>query len=260
MEATAPPGPAKQKKRSPSYPGIDLPTALQRAKAIYDAQRNSPAHVDAILQHWGYKPKSGAGLVALAALKKFGLMQDEGSGEARQARLTDLALDILLDSRDDSSERDAKIRQAALNPTIHRELWEDHGGSLPPSDAGLVYELTRKRDFTENAARELLREFRNTISFANLEGGGSLSRHEGDGDDQGDEELKTQVQTDPAGKTPPPPPLTPTSPQPRTIQLPVPGTSWVTVQGAFPLSEEAWEQMIAMLSAMKPGLVKDSDE
>ena len=41
----------------------------------------------------------------------------------------------------------------------------------------------------------------------------------------------------------------------RSVQLPVPGSSWVTVQADFPLSEEAWAQMITLLNAMKPGLV-----
>jgi len=47
---------------------------------------------------------------------------------------------------------------------------------------------------------------------------------------------------------------TPPAPQQRSVQLPVPGTSWVTLQAAFPLSEDAWDQMIMLLNAMKPGL------
>lgn len=59
----------------------------------------------------------------------------------------------------------------------------------------------------------------------------------------------------PSGDAPPQRVLrTPPAPQQRAVQLPVPGTSWVTVQGAFPLSAEAWDQMMALLEAMKPGL------
>lgn len=51
-----------------------------------------------------------------------------------------------------------------------------------------------------------------------------------------------------------------TATQQRSVQLPVPGTSWVTVQGDFPMTEEAWESMMALLGAMKPGLVAPDDE
>jgi hypothetical protein len=63
---------------------------------------------------------------------------------------------------------------------------------------------------------------------------------------------------DPARSGPAPPAPTPTVSGVtalRSVQLPVPGTSWVTVHGDFPLTEEAWNQMIRLLEAMKPGLV-----
>src|SRR6266404_1422361 len=162
MEATTPPTPPRPRKaRSPSYPGIDLETALQRARMLYERERTNAALVDAILHHWGYKPNSGAALVHLAALKKFGLLQDEGSGKSRRGRLTPLALDIILDERDDSPDRAASIARAALEPTVHAELWEKYGPSLPESDAPLRFYLTRERAFTDPAAQELIREFRN---------------------------------------------------------------------------------------------------
>src|SRR4051812_1763070 len=84
--------PAKAKKaRSPGYPGIDLKTAVERARELWRAQQGNYANVGTILHHWGYKPHSGAGLVALAALKKFGFIEDDGSGQTRRARLTDEA-------------------------------------------------------------------------------------------------------------------------------------------------------------------------
>jgi len=95
-EATQPPVRKKTRQRSPSYPGIGLEAALGRAKALYQEEGRNAAPNEAILDHWGYASKSGPGLVTLAALKRFGLLQTEGPGKAR---LTNLALSIILDER-----------------------------------------------------------------------------------------------------------------------------------------------------------------
>jgi hypothetical protein len=42
----------------------------------------------------------------------------------------------------------------------------------------------------------------------------------------------------------------------REIPIPIQGTAWAVLKAAFPLSEDAWTQMIAVLNAMKPGLVE----
>jgi hypothetical protein len=45
--------------------------------------------------------------------------------------------------------------------------------------------------------------------------------------------------------------------QSRSIQLPLSPTSWATLSASFPLTDEAWEQMLTLLNAMKPALVVD---
>lgn len=247
-----------KRPRSPSYPGIGLQEAIERARELYNAERQNAVPVDLVLQHFGYKPKSGAGSVVIAALKKFGLLDYQGSGDARRARLTDAALDILLDTREDDSDRRAAIQRAALLPTIHKELLAEYADGLP-SEASLRYNLTRERGFTPGAAEELVRELHSTLEFAGLTAGdATLSRQAQDTPvEQEPEMTPPAVAQVPAGDAPPQRVLrTPAAPQQRSIQLPVPGTSWVTVQGAFPLSEQAWDQMIALLNAMKPGLTE----
>ena len=44
-----------------------------------------------------------------------------------------------------------------------------------------------------------------------------------------------------------------------TIPVPIIGGKPVTVEGEFPISEAAWTQFMAVLNAMKPGLVRDSE-
>jgi hypothetical protein len=157
-----------KRPRSPGYPGISLREAIEKARVLHGKESRSAAPIEAIYDHWGYAPKSGAGNVAISALKKFGLIEDEGSGQKRKARLSDLGLRIVLDERVDSPEREEAIRRAALLPKIHRDIWEHFGGSLP-SDANLRHFLRFERGFTENAAAELIKELHDTVAFAQLD-------------------------------------------------------------------------------------------
>jgi hypothetical protein len=103
----------------------------------------------------------------VAALGHFGLFEFQGGGENRAARLTDLALRILLDKQPVSSERDQLIQQVALTPRIHAELWQRWQAALP-SDATLETYLVRDRGFSESGARDLMAEYKATIAFAKL--------------------------------------------------------------------------------------------
>ena len=44
-----------------------------------------------------------------------------------------------------------------------------------------------------------------------------------------------------------------------TIPVPIVGGKSVTIEGEFPISEAAWGQFLAVLNAMKPGLVQATD-
>lgn len=170
----------KQRKgRSPSYPGLDLSEALEKTQQLYKHEQHHPAPIETILGHWGHSAKSGAGLVALAALKKFGLIEDAGRGKARKAKLTARALDIIHDDREDSTSRRAAIRAAALEPTIHRELFEAYRGSLP-SDKNLRFHLLRERAFTDRGADEFIKELRATFAFAGISESDTMSDSAGD--------------------------------------------------------------------------------
>ena len=252
-EQATPPKP--KRSRSPSYPAIDLGEALKRAQKFYDAEREHPANVDTILAHWGYEPKSGNGLVILAALKKFGLLVEDGKGSARRGRLSRAALEILLDDREDSSERERLIQKAALKPTIHGELWREYSGSLP-SDRNLKHHLRLDLGFTDRGVTEFIPQFRRTLAFANLIGGGKLSTEDGDSDKPEGDALMT-----------PPTTLTPTETPPDTqqpaklvVQLPIAPAEFAALQAPFPLTEAKGEQMLAVLNAMKPALVGSGGE
>lgn len=167
------------KMRSPAYPAIDLENAIARARELWNKEKLNSTPIDVILGHWGYANGSSNGLVILATLLKYGLLADEGSGDKRKARLTELARRIILDDRPNSPERDAAIREAALNPSIHKEFWETYKGLLP-SDDNLKYELKVNRHFTDSAVASFVKELRSTWAFAKLSEYANMSEDDKD--------------------------------------------------------------------------------
>ncbi len=236
--------------RSPSYPGIDLETALSRARTIYQHEKRNPAPTETVLKHWGYKPTTGPGRTTLAALKKFGLLVDQGRSEHRQVRLSDLALRILLDEREDSSERVEAIQSAALTPTIHAELWSKYGADLP-SDATIAYYLKVERQFTESGAEELIDEFRRTLSFAGLDESGTVGRHGEGVETRGEGSIAASVDRMLGREGVP---LIPAAIQ-RSLQFPLPGGGVATVQASRPLTDQEWMTFTTIVNMSKASFV-----
>lgn len=153
--------------RSPGYPYIALPSALEKAAVLWQVEGKHAAAVNVAMQHWGYKEDSSTGYSCVAALKKFGLVDHEGMGDTRQVKLSDLALTILLDQDPASDARRAALRAAALGPRIHAELWDRYGTELP-SDQSLKRYLVNDRAFNEASVDEFLDEYKQTMAFAGM--------------------------------------------------------------------------------------------
>jgi hypothetical protein len=255
---------APRRHRSPSYPAIDLGKAVARAETLYQQEGKYPVPVNAAISHWGYSGMSGPASRQLAALKKFGLINDEGSKASRRIQLSELGLRIVMP---DSPERSEGLRIAAMEPDVHRDLNEKFSDGLP-SDSNVRWYLVTEQNFSELAAKELIAEYRATLRFAGLEGGaangGTVEASDGsDGaDEPSQDEAMTQAPT-PLKQSPSPEDLSPPAPTEglREVTIPLAGTAWVKIVGEFPMAGESWEQMMAMLSAMKPGLtVENGDE
>lgn len=169
----------KKEGRSPGYPAVSMAAALERARTVMEKEKRHWVPLSTIFGHWGYGPKSSMGILLLAALKKYGLVEYKGSGDSREARITDLAWRILVDERPVSPERDGLIQEAALSPVIHQKLWNEYKGQLP-SDENLKHRLVTEEGFTTGAVDDFVRQFRATISFAKLGDSDSLSGHDED--------------------------------------------------------------------------------
>src|SRR5688572_2776252 len=102
--------------RSPAYPGITIEAAIEKAMSLYKQEGKYPAPMPSAFKAWGYGEKSSGGRETRAALRYYGLIAIEGDGETGKVKLTEEALRVLLDAREDQTEKKAVIRRLALTP------------------------------------------------------------------------------------------------------------------------------------------------
>jgi hypothetical protein len=151
------------KVRSPSFPFVSLPEAVQRARLLYEAERRNPVLAEVAVAHWGYAPKSSGGRQTIAALKAFGLMEDVGG----RLRLTDVGQHLVVRERG-SPEHSVLLRQVALSPPLFRKLWDRYGPGLPPVQSLRSY-LVLELKLNENAVEDLVRSYRETVAVIGTE-------------------------------------------------------------------------------------------
>jgi len=175
---------AQVKQRSPEHPGVSLKEALGRAQEFYKHESFNYASVDVAKAHWGYGPVSSSGLRLLAALIHYGLLEEQGAGAQRRVRLTALAKAILVDRREDSTERSAALRKAALNPKLIKTLWDQWGPNIP-SDPSMEFDLIQKYKFNPGSVRSFIRDFKETVTYAGLAQSSSLLNSQDKADERG---------------------------------------------------------------------------
>lgn len=172
--------------RSPAYPAVSLKLAIKKAQEFYKVEGRNEAFLTVALSHWGYSPNSGNGLKLVAALSSYGLADTTGSGKNRKLKLSELALRILLDNRENSSEKDQVIQGLALKPKIHQKLWNLWGADLP-SIGSMNHHLIFEEGFNEKFVNSFVKDYRETIDFSQLSN--PQNGEESNGYDDSDEEL-----------------------------------------------------------------------
>lgn len=153
-----------------NYPFISLKVAIDRVRELYKMEGTNVVNAKLAARHWGYKEKSSGGLRTVAALSAFGLVEVSGKGSDRSIKISRLARNIILDEREDSSERDEHIKTTATKPKIFNEMWQKWSESGLPSDANITYFLMSEKEVNKTSASDILKKFKETISFANLIG------------------------------------------------------------------------------------------
>ncbi|BBK33141.1 hypothetical protein EDC65_4235 [Stella humosa] len=151
-------------ERSPSYPFISLRKAEERTKQFWEKHRKESARLATIASTWGYGAKSSGLQQTVGALKQYGLMEDQGSGDDRKVQLTELGRRLVADHREGA--RGAALREAAMRPRLFQEYrrWITD----PPSETHCLSELELDRGFNPTAASVFLKAFTETVAFAGL--------------------------------------------------------------------------------------------
>jgi len=165
-EASAPP---KDRVRSPQYPIVDLESAVEKIRTLYKEDKGAAATMSVIAAHWESSEKSSGFMQTVATLRRYGLLEDAPN---RQVKPTKLAIDIILLPVDDP-RRATAIKTAALLPKIHHILWKEYGTNLP-SDANLIHALVQTHQFKHDAAKDVVRVYKNTLAFAKLSEGDKM--------------------------------------------------------------------------------------
>lgn len=153
--------------RSPAYPALNLKEAISKAKAMYEAEGRYAVPMPSAFASWGFSIKSSGGRTTRAALKYFGLIVVEGDSESGKVKLTEDALRILLDEREDQSEKMQIVRRLALTPTIHQTLHAKFPDGIK-SNASVEHMLIFEEGYNKSAAAEVVSEFKETAEFAGL--------------------------------------------------------------------------------------------
>lgn len=253
--------------RSPEHPAVDLPTAIERAEELYEAEGFNWTSPEVATTHWGYSPKASSGLRVVAALKHFGLLEDTGSGKDRRVRLSDLARRIIRDKREDSPERRRAIREAALSPSIYGKLWGEWAkhGRLP-SRGTMEYELERTWEFNPKAVDGFIRDFIATVEYADLLGDGSDDKDEVDDEEGAAPPAEPRKQGfAPEGRPAAGGERSSTSVSGERLEFPIPLISGdrALLTIPVPLSEADFGLLVQMLQTtlplMKPAIVREKD-
>ena len=151
------------KIRSPNYPGISLPDAIERIKKIHSKAHTHKVDAKTIAQAAGYGGLNGAALTVLSALKKYTLLEESG----KELRVSPLAMTIIADPVESQERREA-IQAAAFAPVLFVEIRKQFPGTVPGDE--IVRSFLIKRAFSASSVDTAIRAFRETMALVTDEG------------------------------------------------------------------------------------------
>src|SRR6266850_7033756 len=79
---------SKPRTRSPAYPAISLAQAIEKGKIIWGHEKRNAASMAAFASDLEINPKSSSFLLAVSALKKYGLLEEVEGTKERMLKLT----------------------------------------------------------------------------------------------------------------------------------------------------------------------------
>lgn len=152
-------GVQSKRPRSPSFPYLDIDTAVEYSGKLYAAAKSAEVRLADVAAAWGMAPKSGSLARYVSALSQYGLIDTMGANDARRIKISAAGKRILDDQR--PGVREQLRSEAALKPRIIRGLFfgesdMPHWGRERPSDSIAESALKYDLDFGSDAAKRLL--------------------------------------------------------------------------------------------------------
>ncbi len=189
-DAELPPGGKVKppKDRSPSFPFISLPAAIERLVAYETKFGRHPTPANRAGLAWDMKEASSQAAQTLAALKSYGMVDYQGAGPSRQTNLTEDGRNYLR-AQQESIKKDL-IRRFALTPKAISTYWHEWGARRP-IDAVCLDQLVLKAKFTQSAAETFLRVYDATVAYAKLTDSDSLDTA---GDEPGSQNERPKIE------------------------------------------------------------------
>jgi hypothetical protein len=153
-----------QRDRSPSFPVVGLKGAFERLVEFETYFKRSAARPEKVGDAWSITTKAYADRIA-AALRYFGLLEYQGAGKERTIAISEEGRKYLR-AQQEETKREV-IKAAALRPKQIAECWEIWSNDRP-ADAACIDDLVRNRAFSVAGARDFLKVYDSTISYAGL--------------------------------------------------------------------------------------------
>lgn len=147
-----------KRARSPNYPAISLPTAIQQLRLLFDRIHKHKAPKEAILKGLGYGGWNGASATALSAHTKYGIL-DRLDGD--DFKISDLGMRILF--HNSPAEYTIALHEAAKGPPLFAELMTEFPGTLPHED--ILRPWLIRRGFAQSAVATVIDSYRETMEF-----------------------------------------------------------------------------------------------
>ncbi|MGA3164272.1 MAG: hypothetical protein ABSD77_08800 [Verrucomicrobiota bacterium] len=232
-------------KRTGGFPTVSLPIAVGMMKVVWEKEKRNPAPATAIMSHWNYAPKSSGGFQALASLKRFGLLEEVAGATPRSLKVSQMAQDLLKYENTDPIAYRKQLKFMALLPDFNQEMWNKYGHELP-SDKTVETYLIFDRHLSDGAAKQFLRLYKETISFAKLTEGDSI-------------EETPVVDLDVVPPVNPPKGAKPMVSPINANELAVPIADGMVARVPYPMAEEDFALLIETLELWKKKLIKKTE-
>ena len=148
--------------RSPNYPALSLPAAIDAVAKIYAAEQHLAAPKEVVAKHLGYVSFHGLAGRIVSAIEKYGLLEDVNGDKVK---VSPLAMSILFPSTPEEKKR--AINDAAFKPPLFAAIKEEWHGQRP-SDQNLRVYLVRKK-FGSDALDRVIEVYKETIDLVTQE-------------------------------------------------------------------------------------------